>query len=78
MRRILAVLLSAFLATGLLAVSPAGAVGTANLSVVHGIPGLTVDVHVDVYVDGVLTIDVFAPETVAGPLTVASGPSVAS
>lgn len=70
MRRIFAALLSVFMVTGLLAVSPASAVGgTTNLSVLHGVPGLTVDV----YVDGVLTIDDFAPETVAGPLTVASG-----
>lgn len=39
--------------------------GSALLSVVHGVPGTTVDV----WVDGALTLDDFAPGTVAGPLT---------
>jgi hypothetical protein len=46
--------------------SPAQAqAGTGTVSVVHGIPGVTVDV----YVDDVLTLPAFAPGTVAGPLT---------
>jgi len=57
-------------ALGLVAVSalasPAQAqAGTGTVYVVHGIPGLTVDV----YVDGVLTLPGFTPTTVAGPLT---------
>ena len=57
-------------ALGLVAVSalagPAQAqAGTGTVSVIHGIPGLTVDV----YVDGTLTLPNFTPTTVAGPLT---------
>ncbi len=60
----------AAVAIGLLAVSamatPAQAqTETGTVSVVHGIPG----VPVDVYVDGTLTLPAFAPGTVAGPLT---------
>ncbi|MCU1530710.1 MAG: hypothetical protein JWO49_281 [Arthrobacter sp.] len=43
--------------------------GTAKLSVLHGVPGLTVDV----WVDGKLTLDNFAPGTLAGPLDVPDG-----
>lgn len=42
---------------------------TAQLSVLHGVPGLTVDV----WVDGKLTLDNFTPGTLAGPLTVPDG-----
>ncbi|QCB97434.1 DUF4397 domain-containing protein [Arthrobacter sp. PAMC25564] len=42
---------------------------TAELSVLHGVPGLTVDV----WVDGKLTLDNFTPGTLAGPLTVPDG-----
>ncbi len=69
MRRIVSVLLTVMLLVPVGAVA-AGAVSvTSDLSVVHGVPGVTVDV----YVDGALTIDDFTYETVAGPLTVASG-----
>jgi hypothetical protein len=43
--------------------------GTAKLSVLHGVPGLTVDV----WVDGNLTLDNFKPGTLAGPLNVPAG-----
>ncbi|MGY3317266.1 DUF4397 domain-containing protein [Arthrobacter sp. TE12232] len=43
--------------------------GTARLSVLHGVPGLTVDV----WVDGKLTLDNFTPGTLAGPLNVPDG-----
>lgn len=43
--------------------------GTAKLSVLHGVPGLTVDV----WVDGKLTLDNFTPGTLAGPLNVPDG-----
>ena len=43
--------------------------GKADLSVLHGIPGLTVDV----YVNGDLTLDDFAPGDLAGPLSLAPG-----
>jgi hypothetical protein len=70
MRRVLVAVLALLTAAGLLAASPAGAVGgTTNTTVVHGIPGLTVDV----YVDGSLALDDFAPGTVAGPLTLPAG-----
>lgn len=70
MRRTLAAVATALLLTGLLAATPAGAVGgTTSTTVVHGIPGLTVDV----YVDGALALDDFAPGTVAGPLTLPAG-----
>lgn len=39
--------------------------GPSNVSVIHGIPGVTVDV----YVNGQLTLPAFTPTTVAGPLS---------
>ncbi len=63
------------LATGALlvvgAAAPATAVdaGKVDLSVLHGVPGLTVDV----YVNGALTLDNFAPGTLAGPLPLDPG-----
>ncbi|MGV8966554.1 MAG: DUF4397 domain-containing protein [Cellulomonas sp.] len=50
---------------------PAGAAtpGNASLAVLHGVPDLTVDV----YVNGTLTLDNFAPGDVAGPLDLAPG-----
>jgi hypothetical protein len=41
----------------------------AKLSVLHGVPGLTVDV----WVDGNLTLDDFTPGSLAGPLELAAG-----
>lgn len=51
--------------------APAFAVedGKADLAVLHGIPDLTVDV----YVDGALTLDDFAPGDLAGPLSLDPG-----
>ncbi|WP_407344497.1 DUF4397 domain-containing protein [Pengzhenrongella phosphoraccumulans] len=43
--------------------------GTAELSVLHGVPGVVVDV----YVNGALTLDNFTPGTLAGPLKLAAG-----
>ncbi|MFS0732713.1 DUF4397 domain-containing protein [Microbacterium sp. 1P10UB] len=53
---------------------PANAISSssADLSVLHAIPGLTVDV----YVDGSLTLDDFTPGTLAGPLDVPAGEHV--
>ncbi len=50
---------------------PAAAVdsGMSDLSVLHGIP----DTTVDVYVNGDLTLDNFAPGDLAGPLSLAPG-----
>lgn len=42
---------------------------TAQVKVVHGIPGLTVDI----YVNGALTLPAFEPKTIAGPLTLPAG-----
>ncbi|WP_454048710.1 DUF4397 domain-containing protein [Cellulomonas sp. Marseille-Q8402] len=47
----------------------AATAGTASLSVLHGVPDLTVDV----WVDGALTLDDFAPGTLAGPLDLPAG-----
>ena len=61
--------------TGLLAVlsmfaAPAGAqAATGTVTVIHGIPGLTVDV----YVNGTLTLEDFAPDTVTAPLQLPAG-----
>ncbi|MCK6212713.1 DUF4397 domain-containing protein [Georgenia sp. EYE_87] len=53
-----------------LAASPAAADNhTASLSVLHGVPDLTVDV----YVNGELTLDDFTPGELAGPLDLAPG-----
>lgn len=48
---------------------PAQAAETAKLSVLHGVPGLTVDV----WVNGERTLDDFTPGTLAGPLELAAG-----
>jgi len=48
---------------------PAGAAESSKVSVVHGIPG----VPVDVYVNGAKTLTAFQPSTVAGPLTLNAG-----
>jgi hypothetical protein len=58
----------ALIATG--AALPATAAdGDASLSVLHAVPGVTVDV----YVDGALTLDDFTPGTLAGPLALPAG-----
>lgn len=60
----------AVLALGALATVPAVAAdGDATLSVLHGVPDLTVDV----YVNGELTLDDFKPGDLAGPLELAPG-----
>ena len=45
-------------------IAPAAAAGTVTGYVVHGIPGLVVDV----YVDGALFVEDFKPDTIAGPI----------
>lgn len=71
MRRLIAATAAGSLAVAaaLFGALPASAAGTAEVYVVHGIPGLPVDV----YVDGTLTLDDFQPETVAGPLDLPAG-----
>ena len=50
--------------------APAGAQqATGTVTVIHGIPGLTVDV----YVNGTLTLEDFAPDTVTAPLELPAG-----
>ncbi len=60
----LVALLTALATFGLFAPA-ASAQDTSDVYVVHGIPGVTVDV----YVNGDLTLEGFEPEAVAGPLT---------
>jgi hypothetical protein len=71
MRRLIAATAAGSLAVAaaLFGALPASAADTAEVYVVHGIPGLPVDV----YVDGTLTLDDFQPETVAGPLDLPAG-----
>lgn len=63
------------LVAGLVAVAaysvaaPAGAQDTSEVHVLHGIPGVTVDV----YVNGESTLPSFEPETVGGPLELPAG-----
>ncbi|MDN4641058.1 DUF4397 domain-containing protein [Agreia sp. PsM10] len=51
------------------ALPASAAEGDAQLSVLHAVPGVTVDV----YVNGALTLDDFTPGTLAGPLPLAAG-----
>jgi len=67
-RRILAIGAAAALALSGLAV-PAHAADQAQLSVLHGVPDLTVDV----YVNGERTLNNFKPGTLAGPLKLDAG-----
>ncbi|HEU5483663.1 MAG TPA: DUF4397 domain-containing protein [Microlunatus sp.] len=67
-RRILAVGAATALAVFGLAL-PAQAADQAQLSVLHAVPGLTVDV----YVDGERTLNDFEPGTLAGPLKLDAG-----
>jgi hypothetical protein len=68
--RILAGIGAGLLATAVVA-TPAQAISatSSDVYVVHGIPGLTVDV----YVDDVLTLPGFTPDSVAGPLDLPAG-----
>lgn len=59
----------AFLLAALAVPASASAATNAQLSVLHGVPGVTVDV----WVNGALTLDDFAPGTLAGPLSLAPG-----
>jgi hypothetical protein len=72
MRRIYAVLalvgLAAVAALGSGAAASAQA-GTGTVTVIHGVPGVVVDV----YVNGTLTLEDFAPETVTDPLDLPAG-----
>lgn len=70
MRKTLTIGIAAGALVALAGIAPASAAtGDAQLSVFHGVAGLTVDV----YVDDVLTLDDFTPGTLAGPLELAPG-----
>ena len=70
MRKTLAVGAVAGALVALAGIAPAYAADdTAQLSVLHAVPGLTVDV----YVNGDLTLDDFEPGDLAGPLDLAPG-----
>lgn len=64
-----AVALSAAAGLAIAAAAPATAANHATLSVLHGVPGLTVDV----WVNGERTLDDFAPGDLAGPLELPAG-----
>lgn len=65
--------LTAALAMGALALTAAGPAqaqaDTASVVIIHGVP----DTPVDVYVNGNLTLDDFAPETVTDPVSLPAG-----
>ena len=67
--RLLAGTAAAGLALAVATAGPASAADDAQLSVLHGVPGLTVDV----YVNGDLTLDDFEPGKLAGPLPLPAG-----
>ncbi len=69
MRRLFVALVATLSALAALVVVPAGATSNSDVYVLHGIPG----VAVDVYVNGDLTLDSFQPEGIAGPLSLAAG-----
>jgi len=71
LRRFMAVFMGVGLvaALALSAVPASAAAGDGTVYVVHGIPGVTVDV----YVNGAKQLPNFAPGTVAGPLTLPAG-----
>ncbi len=67
--RLLALSAAGVVAMSTMIMPAAHAADGAKLSVLHGVPGLTVDV----YVDGKLTINNFKPGTLAGPLSLDAG-----
>lgn len=68
MRRAL-IALAALAATFFVVAAPASAADTGKVVVVHGVPGLTVDV----YVNGDKTLPDFAPKTVTDPIELPAG-----
>jgi hypothetical protein len=68
-KRLLVAMLGLGMIGVLMASTPASAQPDGTVYVVHGIPGVTVDV----YVNGAKTLSSFAPKTVAGPLSLPAG-----
>jgi hypothetical protein len=69
MKKLALMLVTAALVGASLAGPASAAPGDGTVTVVHGIPGLTVDV----YVNDTLTLDNFAPDTVTDPITLPAG-----
>lgn len=69
MKRVIVALCSALALLGSVLAAPSSAQATSEVYVVHGVPGLTVDV----YVNDALTLPDFDPKDVAGPLTLPEG-----
>ena len=67
--RILAATAATALGLGLLAAAPSHAAGTSDVSVLHGVPGLTVDV----YANGDKLLTDFKPGDLAGPVKLPEG-----
>lgn len=68
-KRSIAVVAAALTTAGLTAPAGAQTPENSDVYVVHGVPGVTVDV----YVEGALTLEDFEPSTVAGPLSLPAG-----
>lgn len=68
LRGLLALAAAAVIALGVVAAANAQT-GTGTVTVIHGVPGLTVDV----YVNGDLTLEDFEPNTVTDPLVLPEG-----
>jgi hypothetical protein len=68
-KRLVAVALTALIGAPILAAVPAQAAGTATVTIVHGVPGLTVDV----YANGQKLLSDFKPGTVTDPQKLPAG-----
>lgn len=68
-KRSIAVVAAALTTAGLTAPASAQTSANSDIYVVHGVPGVTVDV----YVEGALTLEDFEPASVAGPLSLPAG-----
>ena len=66
---LLAVLVVSLMIPGVASAAPLAGAGTGRVTVIHGVPGVTVDV----YVNGALTLPDFEPNTVTGALELPEG-----
>lgn len=69
MRKLATLALASLMAVATMAPAGAAEVSSSLVSVIHGIPGATVDV----YVDGSLFLEDFTPESIAGPVVLPEG-----